>query len=147
MPPLVSLDDRVAVAGQLKPGDMAEIAASGYAAVVNNRPDGEAMFGQPRTADLRNAAETAGLIFLDLPFSGPRASPEQVRAFADLLSSQPGRVVAFCKSGMRSALLWGAAAIASGRSLDEVLTAATQAGQNLDPVGETMVALAQSART
>lgn len=147
MPPLLPLDDRVAVAGQLKPGDMAEIAAAGYAAVVNNRPDGEAMFGQPRTADLRDAAEAAGLLFLDLPFSGPRATPEQVRAFADLLASQPGRVVAFCKSGMRSALLWGAASIASGWSLEEVLTAATQAGQSLDAVGETMVALAQSARS
>jgi uncharacterized protein (TIGR01244 family) len=143
---LLSLDDRVAVAGQLKPGDMAEIAAAGYVAVVNNRPDGEALFGQPRTADLRAAAEAAGLVFLDLPFSGPRATPEQVRAFAGLLAARPGRVVAFCKSGMRSALLWGAAAIASGRSLEEVLAAALQAGQNLEPVGETMVDLAKSAQ-
>ena len=143
---LISLDDRVAVAGQLKPSDMTEIAAAGYVAVVNNRPDGEALFGQPRTSDLRQAAEAAGLVFLDLPFSGPRATPEQVRAFTDLLAARPGRVVAFCKSGMRSALLWGAAAIASGQALDEVLATAMRAGQNLEPVGETMVALARSAR-
>jgi uncharacterized protein (TIGR01244 family) len=145
-PALLALDERVAVAGQLQPGDMTEIAAAGYVAVVNNRPDGEAMFGQPRTADLRKAAEAAGLVFLDLPFSGPRATPEQVRAFADLLAGRPGRIVAFCKSGMRSSLLWGAASIAAGQSLDVVLTAAMRAGQNLDPVGETMVALAKSAR-
>ena len=125
---------------------MAEIAAAGYVAVVNNRPDGEAMFGQPRTADLRTAAETAGLVFLDLPFSGPRATPEQVRAFNALLAEKPGRIVAFCKSGMRSALLWGTAAIAGGRSLEDVLAAATRAGQNLDAVGETMAALARAAR-
>lgn len=147
MQSLVPLDGRVAVAGQLQPGDMADIAAAGYVAVVNNRPDGEAMFGQPRTADLRMAAEAAGLAFLDLPFSGPRATPEQVRAFVELLARRPGPVVAFCKSGMRSALLWGAASIASGRSLDEVLAAAMQAGQNLDPVGEIMVELARTART
>ncbi len=146
-PPLLPLADRVAVTGQLHPADMAEIAAAGFVAVVNNRPDGEAMFGQPRTAALRTAAEAAGLVFLDLPFSGPRASDDQVRAFADLLAAQPGRVVAFCKSGMRSALLWGAASIAAGRSLDEVLVLAMRAGQNLDPVGETMVALARSARS
>ena len=145
-PPLLVLDERVAVTGQLQPGDMTEIAAAGYGAVVNNQPDGEAMFGQPRTADLRKAAEAAGLVFLDLPFSGPRATPEQVRAFADLLAGQPGRVVAFCKSGMRSSLLWGAASIAAGQSLDAVLTATMRAGQNLDPVGEIMVALARSAR-
>ncbi|MCF8532232.1 MAG: TIGR01244 family phosphatase [Reyranella sp.] len=145
-PPLLSLDDRVAVCGQLQPGDMAEIAAAGYVAVVNNRPDGEAMFGQPRTTDLRKAAEAAGLAFLDLPFSGPRATPEQVRAFAGLLAEKPGRIVAFCKSGMRSALLWGTAAIAGGQSLEEVLATAMRAGQNLDAVGETMVALAHAAR-
>jgi len=146
MPPsLLPLDDRVAVAGQLRPDDMTEIAAAGYVAVVNNRPDGEAMFGQPRTADLRKAAEAAGLAFLDLPFSGPNATPEQVRAFVDLLAARPGRVVAFCKSGMRSSLLWGAASIASGRSLEDVLGAAIRAGQNLDPAGEIMVALARSA--
>jgi len=114
--------------------------------VVNNRPDGEAMFGQPRTAALKQAAEAAGLVFLDLPFSGPRASPDQVRAFAGLLAERPGRIVAYCKSGMRSALLWGAAAIAQGRSLQDVLSAAQRAGQNLEPVGETMVALAEAAR-
>ncbi|HEX9555520.1 MAG TPA: TIGR01244 family sulfur transferase [Reyranella sp.] len=143
---LVGIDDRVAISGQLQPEDMKEIAAAGYVAVVNNRPDGEAAFGQPRTADLKKAAEAAGLVFLDLPFSGPRASPDQVRAFADLLAERPGRVVAYCKSGMRSSLLWGAAAIAGGRSLEDVLGAALRAGQNLEPVGETMMALAHATR-
>ena len=143
---LVTLDARVAVAGQLQPADMAEIAAAGYVAVVNNRPDGEAMFGQPRTADLRTAAEAAGLVFLDLPFSGPRATPDQVRAFADLLSSRPGKIVAFCKSGMRSALIWGAASIASGQPLEQVRATATGAGQNLDAIGDLMVSLATAAR-
>jgi uncharacterized protein (TIGR01244 family) len=142
----VAIDDRVAVCGQLQPTDMRDLAAAGYRAVVNNRPDREALFGQPRTDDLKKAAEAAGLVFLDLPFSGPRASPEQVRALRDLLTDQPGKVVAFCKSGMRSALLWGASAIAQGRSLDDVLSAAQRAGQNLEPVREIMVSLAHAAR-
>ena len=143
---LVAIDERVAVAGQLQPADMREIAQAGYVAVVNNRPDREAMFGQPRTADLKQAAEAAGLIFLDLPFSGPRASPDQVRAFANLLASRPGRVVAYCKSGLRSALLWGAAAVAQGLPLADVLAAAGRAGQNLEPVGEAIAALGEAAR-
>jgi uncharacterized protein (TIGR01244 family) len=143
---LQPIDDRVAVAGQLEPRDMKEIAASGFAAVVNNRPDGEAMFGQPRTADLQSAAEAAGLIFLDLPFSGPRASPDQVRALLGLLTKTDGKILAFCKSGMRSALLWGAAAMATGRSIDDVLRAAQSAGQNLAPASEVIVALAAAAK-
>ena len=143
---LLAVDDRVSVSGQLDPADMAEIAGAGFTAVVNNRPDGEAFFGQPRTAELRAAAEPAGLQFLDLPFSGPRATPEQVRALADLLASGDVRVVAFCKSGMRSALLWGAASLANGRSLDEVLQGARRAGQELGGVADLMTGLARAAR-
>lgn len=142
---LRTLDDRVAVSGQLTPADMKDVAAAGYVAVVNNRPDGEALFGQPRTADLKDAAAKVGLVFLDLPFSGPRASPDQVRALVSLLAERDGKVLAFCKSGMRSALLWGAAAMVSGRTAQEVLDAARKAGQNLDPVGDTMTALAAQA--
>lgn len=143
---LLAVDDRVSVSGQLDPADMAEIAGAGFTTVVNNRPDGEAFFGQPRTAELRAAAEAAGLQFLDLPFSGPRATPDQVRALADLLASGDVRVVAFCKSGMRSALLWGAASLANGRSLDEVLQGARRAGQELGGVADLMTGLARAAR-
>ncbi|MBL0898518.1 MAG: TIGR01244 family phosphatase [Reyranella sp.] len=143
---LPAVDDRVAVAGQLQPDDMKAVAAAGFTAVVNNRPDGEAMFGQPRTADIKAAAEAAGLKFLDLPFSGPRATPEQVRALADLLAGGEDRIVAFCKSGMRSALLWGAASLANGRSLDEVLQGGRRAGQELSGAAEIMSDLAKAAR-
>ena len=144
---LLPVDDNVSVSGQLTPADMKEIAGAGFTAVVNNRPDGEALFGQPRTADLRAAAEAAGLQFLDLPFSGPRATPDQVRALADLLAGGDVRVVAFCKSGMRSALLWGAASLANGRSLEEVLQGARKAGQELSGAAELMTRLAQAARS
>ncbi len=144
---LLPVDDRVSVSGQLTPADMKEIAGAGFTAVVNNRPDGEAFFGQPSTADLRAAAEAAGLQFLDLPFSGPRATPDQVRAFADLLAGGDGRVVAFCKSGMRSALLWGAASLANGRALEEVLQGARKAGQELSGAADLMTGLAQAARS
>lgn len=143
---LLPVDDRVSVSGQLDPRDMKEIAAAGFSAVVNNRPDGEAFFGQPKTADLRAAAEAAGLKFLDLPFPGPRATPDQVRTLADLLASGDDRVVAFCKSGMRSALLWGAASMANGRSLEAVLQSARNAGQELGGVAELMTGLAQASR-
>lgn len=145
-PELLAVDDRVAVAGQLTPADMKTIAAAGFTAVVNNRPDGEAMFGQPKTADIKAAAEAAGLKFLDLPFSGARATPEQARALADLLAEGNDRVVAYCKSGMRSTLLWGAASMANGRSLDDVLQGARRAGQELSGAAEIMSGLARAAR-
>ena len=144
---LASIDDRVAVSGQLQPSDMSEVARAGYVAVVNNRPDREAMFGQPRTSELREAAEKAGLAFLDLPFSGANLQPEHVRAFLGLLGERDGKVLAFCKSGMRSALLWGVAAMVRGRAREEVLDAARKAGQNLDQAGERMAALVAQVRS
>jgi uncharacterized protein (TIGR01244 family) len=143
---LQHIDERVAVSGQLDPGDMKEIAAAGYGTVVNNRPDGEAMYGQPATAELRQAAEAAGLVFLDLPFSGPQATPAQVRALADLLAKGDGKIVAYCKSGMRSTLLWGAASLANGRPLEETLSGARRAGHNLEPATDLMMSLATQAR-
>ena len=146
LPPLAPLDDRVSVAGQISPDDVPALAAAGFTAVVNNRPDREAMFGQPRTADIRQAAESAGLVFLDLPFSGPRATPDQVRAFRHLMATTEGPVLVYCKSGMRSAFLWGTALLAAGCPLDQVLSAALRAGQNLEPLGETMKSLAEASR-
>ena len=146
LPPLAPLDDRVSVSGQISADDMKDIAAAGFTAVVNNRPDREALFGQPRTADLAKAAQDAGLVFLDLPFPAPRATPEQVRAFSALLAKTPGPVLAYCKSGMRSAFIWGAASLAAGRPLSDVLAAAQRAGQDLEPIGATMTALAEASR-
>ena len=143
---LQPLDKQSSVSGQLKPDDMKEIAAQGFGAVINNRPDREAMFGQPLTDDLKHAADAAGLLFVDLPFPGPNVTPEQVRALATVLDKRDRRVVAFCKSGMRSALIWAAAEVSAGRSLDEVLSAARNAGQNLDPIGDRIAALAAAAR-
>ena len=137
-----SVDQRVAVAGQLTAADMKDVAAQGFVAVVNNRPDREAMFGQPPTAELKDAAEKAGLVFLDLPFSGPNVRPEQVSAFRDLLAEHDGKILAFCKSGMRSALLWGVASMVSGKPLQEVLDGARKAGQNLEPAADLLTALA-----
>jgi len=47
---------------------------------------------------------------------------------------------------MRSALLWGAASLANGRSINEVLQGARKAGQELSGIADLMVGLAQAAR-
>jgi hypothetical protein len=48
---------------------------------------------------------------------------------------------------MRSALLWGAASLANGRPIEEVLRGARDAGQELGGVAELMTGLAQAARS
>ena len=56
----IRITDKLAVAGQPNPEDFSRFAADGFAAVVNNRPDGEEP-GQPGNAAEQAAAGEAGL--------------------------------------------------------------------------------------
>ena len=57
---IVKLTDSLAVAAQITPDDVADIAAAGYRVLINNRPDGEEGT-QPSAAALGAAARAAGL--------------------------------------------------------------------------------------
>lgn len=99
----------VCVAPQLEPPAMAELAAMGFKSVVNNRPDFEEGPGQPTDAQMRAAAEAAGLVYAYLPVEPAYQSPEQIARMGELLASLPRPMVAFCRSGTRSGKLYQAA--------------------------------------
>ena len=126
------LDERVFVAGQIRPEDMAEIAALGVATVVNNRPDGEEP-GQPSGDEIADAAEAAGLAYREVLVAGG-IEPEQVETMASVLDDSPGRLLLYCRSGMRSAFLWALAQRGSGLTGDEVIARGAAAGYDLSPL-------------
>jgi uncharacterized protein (TIGR01244 family) len=95
----------VAVAGQLDPAAMTEAAAAGFRSVVNNRPDFEGGPMQPTSASIEAAARAAGLAYAFLPVSPSVQTPEDIARFAALLESMPKPILAFCRSGTRSAKL------------------------------------------
>ena len=97
------------VAPQLTPAAMAEAAAAGFKSVVNNRPDFEHGPEQPSNAQIEAAARAAGLEYRHLPVDGSYQSPEEIAAFAVLLQHLPRPMLAFCRSGARSARLYTAA--------------------------------------
>ena len=99
------LTDSIAVAGQIAPEQVAQVAAAGFKVLVNNRPDGEEA-GQPSSAQIETAALEAGLEYHHLPvtaqdFPGPDAA-EMGTLFDD--ESRP--VFAFCRTGTRCSNLW-----------------------------------------
>ncbi len=96
----------VYVAPQLHPQNMAAVAEAGFKSVVNNRPDFEAGPDQPTSAAVEAAALAAGLQYHHLPVAGGYQSPEEVAAFAELLAKLPRPLLAFCRSGTRSANLY-----------------------------------------
>ena len=99
----------VCVAPQLQPEAMAEAARAGFKSVVNNRPDFEHGPDQPTHVQIEAAARAAGLEYRFLPVNGMYQSPQEIAAFATLLRELPRPIVAFCRSGARSARLFVAA--------------------------------------
>ena len=121
---------RVAVAPQIAPEDCAAIAAAGYAAVVNNRPDGEAE-DQPAGEAVRRAAAAAGLAYHAIPIGHAGFSMPQVSAMIDVLMASPGPVLAYCRSGTRSCHLWALAAVGLGADPDAAVAKAAAAGYDI----------------
>ena len=103
--------ERLWVTGQLRPEDLAGLAARGFKAIICNRPDGEEA-GQPSFAEVQAAARAAGIEARHIPVVPAGAGPEEVAAFAKAMADLPGPVLAYCRSGARSAGL--AAAIGHG---------------------------------
>ena len=126
--------DMLSVAPQIAPEDMTELAALGFKSVVSNRPDGEEA-GQPTAAEMAAAAETAGLAFQHVPVISGAMTADDVVTNAAALDALDGPVLAYCRSGTRSIMLWAQDQIANGKmDADAVIEAGAQAGYNLGPL-------------
>ncbi len=124
----VNLTEKISVAGQIAPEDLAEAAAQGFVAVVNNRPDGEAP-GQPTSETMRAAALAAGLRYEAIPIDQTGFPMSKITAMAAVLDAAgDGRVLAWCRSGTRSTNLWALAEASRGGD-PEAIVAAAEAGR------------------
>jgi uncharacterized protein (TIGR01244 family) len=108
-PPLRAVAPDVCVAPQMTPAAMAEVARAGFRSVINNRPDFEHGPDQPSSAEIEAAAKAAGLVYRFLPVDGGFQTPEQIAAMAQALQELPRPILAFCRSGARSARLFAQA--------------------------------------
>ena len=111
-PTLRSLDAAFAVTAQLSPADVPGLAALGFATLINNRPDGEGGEAQALSQDIALAARAAGLTYVYLPVVGGAITPAQAAAMRQALAASPQPVLAFCRSGARSAELYKLARMA-----------------------------------
>ena len=125
-----ALTPKLAVASQITPADVTRIAAEGYTAIINNRPDGEEP-GQPPAAEVEAAARAAGLAYLHQPVVGSNLSATDVDTFGRLIEETPGKILAHCRTGTRCTMLWVLSQ--SGRQpADALLATARQAGYDLE---------------
>lgn len=123
------LIDGLAVSPQIAPEDVAPLAEAGFTTLVDNRPDVEvgADLASNRMAAL--AAE-AGLDFHYLPVSPGGLTPDTAARFRQILDAAPGPVLAYCRSGTRSAHLW-ALARAGQIPAERIIAAGAAAGYDL----------------
>lgn len=138
------LSDDHSVAGQLDPADMAALATLGVTTVICNRPDMEVPPSHQAGA-MQAAAEAAGLVFIFNPVNGAAMTMDNVEEQADAIDSAEGLVVAYCASGMRSAVMW-AFAQAGQIPTDDIIAAAEAAGYQLSGMRGQIDALAARAR-
>ena len=104
-PPLAELTPGLSAAGKLDRADIEALADSGVKTIINNRPDGEDP-GQLPAADAKKLAESRGIAYHHIPFTAATLTKAEVDAFAAALAAAQGPVVAHCRSGTRSTLVW-----------------------------------------
>lgn len=130
---------------QIGLAEVAEARARGFALIVNNRPEGEAE-DQTSGPQIEAAARDAGLGYLAIPVTHAGFSEEQVRSMAEALAHAPGPVLAYCRSGMRSTLLWSLAQASHGRDPDEIAADAAGAGYDVTSIRPLLEMLAANGR-
>ncbi|RKQ67894.1 TIGR01244 family sulfur transferase [Oceanibaculum indicum] len=113
---------------QVDSASLKEIAAMGYRAIINNRPDNEEP-GQMAMADAKAQAEALGLEYHFLPVTSSTIGKQDVEAFDALLERAGKPVLAHCRTGTRVYLLYGATQVLKhGADADAVVAEAAAKG-------------------
>ncbi|MEO0544149.1 MAG: TIGR01244 family sulfur transferase [Pseudomonadota bacterium] len=131
---LKTISPCLSVSPQIMPEDIAAIASDGFRAIICNRPDGECA-DQASFADIKAAAESVGLNSHYIPVQPGKISDDDVATFADALRSADGPILAYCRTGTRSAMLWSLSE-AGKQPASDILAATLAAGYDLSAVAE-----------
>ncbi len=128
-----------AVGPQIDPADFATLAAEGFKAVINNRPDMEVTPDLSSEA-MREAAEAAGLTYTENSVINGGLTMDMVTAQGEAVAAGPGPVFAWCRSGTRSAFVW-ALSQAGKLPAGELAGKLTAAGYDIPGIAQQIEAL------
>jgi sulfide:quinone oxidoreductase len=85
---------------------------------------------QPNFEEIETAARALGLEARYLPITAGKVQDEDATAFGKLLTELPGPVLAYCRTGTRSATLWSLA-VAKDKPVADILAATKAAGYDM----------------
>lgn len=126
---IFKLTPTVSVSPQIEAEDLETIKAMGFRSIINNRPDDESG-QQPANAIIEEKAQALGLGYRFVPVVSGNFEDGDIAKFRDALDALEGPVLAFCRSGTRSTVMW-ALANAGHMPADEIIEAAGKAGFDL----------------
>ena len=139
------LSESVMASPQISLDDIELARAAGVTLIICNRPDEEEP-GQLDSSLIRQAARDKGIDYVSIPITSGDFKEPQVGAMADALASAEGKVLAYCRSGTRSTLLWALAESSIGSDPEMLAQQAQAAGYDVAPVRPVMDMLAAKVR-
>ncbi len=128
-----TLTDMIFVSPQIGLDQIEEARALGVTLIINNRPEGEAP-DQVAGPEIELAARALDIDYVAIPVTHSGFSQPQVVAMAEALERAQGKVLAYCRSGTRSTLLWALAEASDGSDPDTLTEIAAEAGYDVSPV-------------
>ena len=108
------ITDQIFASPQIGLAEVAAAKAQGIALIINNRPEDESDDQTPG-AEIEAASRAAGIDYVAIPVTHSGFSEWQVKAMAKAIAEAPGPVLAYCRSGTRSTLLWALAEASRGQ--------------------------------
>jgi uncharacterized protein (TIGR01244 family) len=127
------ITDTVFASPQIGTDAIAEAKALGIVRIVNNRPEGESEDQVPGEV-IEAEARAAGIDYVAIPVGHGGFSQAQVTAMAEALDTAEGPVLAYCRSGTRSTLLWALARAKAGDNPSVIASKAAGAGYDVSPI-------------
>ena len=127
------INEQFLASPQISVGDVAAAKEMGVTMIVNNRPDDEEP-GQVSGAQIADAAKAAGIEYRAIPVTHAGFGQGQVDAMTEALEASEGPVLAYCRSGTRSMLLWALARAKQGANPSVIASQAANGGYDVSPV-------------
>lgn len=139
------IDDHTFVSPQIAVDDIAAAKALGVGLIINNRPEDESADQTPGDT-IAAAAAQVGIAYVAIPVTHAGFSLNQVNAMqAALAQAGDSPVLAYCRSGTRSALLWALTMAQAGLAPADIAAKAAQAGYDVAPLRAQIDLLSASA--
>jgi uncharacterized protein (TIGR01244 family) len=130
MPPLMTLAPGLAAAGALSAADIEALAAAGTKTIINNRPDDEDP-GQLSAAEASRLCAAHGIAYHHIPFVGATLTAADIDAFEAVLKGAPQPVVAHCRSGTRSTMIWALTRMRAGEDAGSLVALGARNGVDI----------------